>query len=101
MNLCKEAFVRFNFVYGSFRNEFQEDVPYSVDGFLKESPDIVNFYSKPLVDRIGRDRLLSSPAFKVEELENGGIMLLVCPGPFGFDDLERVGYHLGYKGYKG
>lgn len=101
VDLCKDAFIRFNFVYGSFRNECQEDVPYSVNDFLKESPDIVNFYSRPVVDRIGRDRILSAPAFKVEELENGGIMLLVCPSPSGYDDLERVGYHLGYKGYTG
>ena len=63
----------------------------------KELPDIVNFYSKPIVDKIGREKLLSAPARKVEELENGGIMLLVCTEQLGCpDELDRVRLHLGY-----
>lgn len=101
IKLCKMVFVKFNFIYGSFRNEYQDDAPYSIGNFLKESPDIVNFYSKLLVDMIGRDKLLSTPAYKVEELENGNVMLMICATPTGCEDLEKAGYHLGFNGYTG
>ena len=78
MDLCKELFVRFNLSHGAFRSEYENSVPSNKKDFLKEKPNIVNFYSKPFVDQIGRDILLSSPAFKVEELDNGGVMLIVC-----------------------
>ncbi|KCZ72635.1 hypothetical protein ANME2D_01066 [Candidatus Methanoperedens nitroreducens] len=101
INLCKEVFDRFNFVHGAFRSEYQDDIPFNEEDFLKVLPDIVNFYSKPLVDKIGREKLLSAPARKVEQLENGGIMLLVCilhPEQLGCpDELDSVRLHLGYE----
>ncbi len=97
INLCKDTFVRFNFVYGIFRSEYQAYIPSNEENFLKILPDIVNFYSKPLVDEIGHKKLISTPARKVEELENGGIMLLVCTNILGCpDELDRANNHLGY-----
>ena len=97
INMCKEVFVRFNFSYGAFRIENVSDVPHDRGDFLKEKPNIVNFYSKSLVDKIGREKLLSTPAFKVEELENGGVMLIVCTKVIGCpDEMNRVWEHLGY-----
>ena len=78
VNLCKEVFVRLDLSHGAFRSEYEDSVPADKKDFLKEKPNIVNFYSKPLVDEIGREKLLSTPAFKVEELDNGGVMLIVC-----------------------
>lgn len=97
IKLCKEVFERFNFVFGAFRSQYQDSIPFNDDDFLKKTPDIVNFYSKPLADKLGREKLLSAPAKKVEELENGGIMLLVCTEQLGCpDELDRVRHHLGY-----
>ncbi|ETA67555.1 hypothetical protein MettiDRAFT_0982 [Methanolobus tindarius DSM 2278] len=97
MDLCKELFVRFNLSHGAFRNEYEDSVPSNKKDFLKEKPNIVSFYSKPFVDQIGRDILLSSPAFKVEELENGGVMLIVCTDVLWCsDEMDRVREHLGY-----
>ena len=97
INLCKEVFDRLNFVHGAFRSQYQDSIPFNEEDFLKELPDIANFYSKPLVDKIGREKLLSAPATKVEELENDGIMLLVCTEQVGCpDELEGVRSHLGY-----
>lgn len=98
INLCKEVFEIFNFSFGAFRDENTDDIPHSEEDFLKVMPDIVNFYSKPLVDKIGREKLLSAPAKKVEELENGGIMLLVCTNQLGCpDEFDQVINHLGYR----
>lgn len=101
VNLCKDIFVRFNFAYGSLRNDFEEPISLDVNEFLKELPNYVNFYSRPLVDRIGREKLLSAPAEKVEELENGGVMIVVCAlyaWGIGYPDkLEKLWSHLGYK----
>ena len=97
MNLCKEVFDRLNFVHGAFRSQYQDSIPFNEEDFLKVLPDIVNFYSKSLVDKIGREKLLSAPAKQVEELENGGIMLLACTNQLGCpDELDRVRNHLGY-----
>ncbi|MDW7777375.1 MAG: hypothetical protein SCH39_13705, partial [Methanosarcinales archaeon] len=80
-----------------FRSQYQDDIPFNKEDFLKALPDIVNFYSKPLVDKIGREKLLSAPAKKVEELENGGIMLLICTNQLGCpDEFDQVINHLGY-----
>ena len=97
INLCKEVFEKFNFAFGAYRNEYMDEIPFNEEDFLKELPDIANFYSKPLVDKIGREKLLSAPATKVEELENGGLMLLVCTEQLGCpDELDGVWRHLGY-----
>jgi hypothetical protein len=82
-NLCKDIFVKFNFKYGASRSQFEGNIPLIEEDFLKVRPNIVNFYSKPLVDKMGREKLLSTPAFKVEEIENGGVMLIVCTEPLG------------------
>ena len=97
INLCKELFVRFNYSYGAFRSEYEYDFPFNKEDVLKEKPNIVNFYSKPLVDEIGREKLLSAPAFKVEELENGGIMLIMCTNVLGCENNDAVLEHLGYS----
>lgn len=98
VKLCKEVFNSFNFVYGAYRMGIHERIPLNSDEFLYERPTNVNFYSKPLVDKIGREKLLSTPAYKVEELRNGGVMLLACQEPWWcYDELNKVWHHLGYK----
>jgi hypothetical protein len=97
MDLCKEIFLKFNFSYGAFRSQYQPVIPSDEREFLKEKPNVVNFYSKSMVDVIGREKLLSTPAVKVEELENGGVMLIICTEAIGCpDELRMVWKHLGY-----
>jgi hypothetical protein len=99
VNLCKVLFERFNFPYGSYRDEDNDNIPDNKDDLLPWL-DIVNFFSKPLVDKIGRKRLLTAPAKQVVLCSNGGVMLLVCSmyeGIYGCpDEIERVYNHL-YK----
>lgn len=101
VNLCKDVFVRFNLAYGSLRDEYEDPIPLDVDAFLKEEPNYVNFYSKPLVDKIGREKLLSAPVYKVEALENGGIMLVVCAlydDQIGcLNEIRKLWSYLGYR----
>lgn len=97
VNLCKEIFVKFQFAYGSFKGKDQF-IPTTVNSFLETPPDIVTFYSKSIVDRIGSKRLLSAPVRMVESLENGNVMLLVCTNPVGCpDEVWRLWHHLGYR----
>ena len=42
----------------------------------------LTFYSREMVEQIGRERLLTAPVYRVEELENGGIMLQLHEHPF-------------------
>jgi len=52
--------------------------------------DIVwlNVFGKPYVDLIGRDKLLSCPCYKVEELSNGAIVIQVSETPYDFGTQE-------------
>jgi len=58
----------------------------------------MTFYGPNVVEEIGRDKLLCAPVYKVEELENGGILLMLGEQPF-FPHPKRyraaVGKHLG------
>lgn len=41
-----------------------------------------NFFGPEYVEMWGRDRLLSAPCYKVEELRDGGMMILLSKSPF-------------------
>lgn len=45
----------------------------------------LNLLGKEMVDRMGRQRVLSTPAFQLEELPDGAVLLLTSPAPAGFD----------------
>ncbi|RYZ44233.1 MAG: hypothetical protein EOO71_00110 [Myxococcaceae bacterium] len=51
----------------------------------------LNVFSPKLVESVGRERMLSTPAYKVEELPNGSILLVTRPTPADFaSDEARV-----------
>lgn len=62
---------------------------------------LVNYYGPEFVAKLGRERLLSAPAWRVKPLDDGGIML--APNPIVSDDpftprpygLKQVAQHLG------
>lgn len=77
VQLCREAFVRFQFVYGSYRTEYDGSLPLDRESILRLDPRRITFYSADLVEALGREYVLDAPAERVEELDNGGVLLLL------------------------
>ncbi|HLL51952.1 MAG TPA: hypothetical protein VK447_00315, partial [Myxococcaceae bacterium] len=51
----------------------------------------LNVFGNELVDTMGRERVLSTPAVQLEELPDGGVFLLIRPTPADYDsDAARV-----------
>jgi len=48
----------------------------------------LNVFGKELVDTMGRDRVLSTPAAQLEVLPHGGVFLLIRPTPADYDSEE-------------
>jgi len=48
----------------------------------------LNVFGKELVDTMGRERVLSTPAAQLEELPHGGVFLLIRPTPADYDSEE-------------
>jgi hypothetical protein len=71
---------------------------------LKIEPNIywLNFYGPELIKKFGKEKLLSIPAYKVEELK-GGVMFLKSPLPFEYEASKRtykeICEHFGWKTY--
>lgn len=62
----------------------------------------LNVFSSTAIDQLGRDHILSAPAWDVEELENGRIMVVISDNPVhpseAWQDAgRRVGEHLSLK----
>jgi hypothetical protein len=67
-----------------------------LDGPL-EFIDWYQYIGPRIVERMGRDRLLASPAFRMTTLESGAIVMQLATGPW--DDFSRtkVADHLGIR----
>ena len=85
VNLCKDVFEKFNLSYGVYKDEYHDYISLNDSDLPIEASSIINFYSKSLVDKIGRETLLSTSAQVIEELENGGLMI-IKKEPEWFDD---------------
>lgn len=48
----------------------------------------LNLYGRELVERLGRERVLSTPAWHLEELPHGSVLFLTRPTPADFDSEE-------------
>lgn len=76
-------------------------------GLTEHLPGIywANFFGPIYVEFFGREKLLSAPAYKVEELPEGGILLLTSASPLDWDnpetkEIERaVVEHLGKEAF--
>ena len=67
---------------------------------LKEQLYWVNFYGPTMAKRIGKQKLLSAPAYQVEGLKDGGILLRLMESWGDLNILKRkiaVAKHLGFK----
>jgi hypothetical protein len=40
-----------------------------------------NYFGPDYVERLGRDKLLSAPSYKIKQLSDGGLLLLTAPSP--------------------
>jgi len=62
----------------------------------------VSFFSPERVKEIGRERILSAPAYKIEKLKDGSIMLLATKnqGDAGHEIRKEIAKHLGLKHHK-
>jgi len=89
IDLCTTTFERLDFVYGSYRNEYQEQIPTTPDEILNEPAQIITFFSGGIADEVGRGRLLSASAQEVRELNSGGVLLVACTDPQGCPDELR------------
>ena len=82
---------------------FLETYDYIMSLKQKDPRDYVyglTFYSREMVETIGRERLLSAPVYQVEELENGGIMLQLQENPIAIINWQfrkKIMNHLGLK----
>jgi len=69
---------------------------------LKVEPHIyrLNFYGPELIKKFGKRKLLSMPAYGVEELDEG-VMFLGSPLPlnFGTESYKKISDHFGWKIY--
>lgn len=81
IELTKELYYRLNpeRVFSHYLND-PIHLPPS-DEELSELITGINIFSPKLVKKIGREKLLSSQVYKVEELKDGGILLLRAQNP--------------------
>lgn len=59
-----------------------------------------NFFGPAYVDKIGRDKILTAPAWAIEELSDGGILYVLASCPGLAEDhvpVEKVKAHFGVK----
>jgi hypothetical protein len=48
-----------------------------------------NFYSKDIVEVIGKEKFLKSGAWRIEELSDGGMLVVLTPNPRPFVDSKE------------
>lgn len=77
-SLAGDLFGRFDFRYGAYTNEHEPVVPIDWDEILTDHPRAITLYSPELVEDVGRQKLLATPARRVRELDDGGVQLDVC-----------------------
>ncbi|MBW1784899.1 MAG: hypothetical protein JRL30_29670 [Deltaproteobacteria bacterium] len=94
----KKIFAELNPVFGYFDTY---DYVYSMK--QKDPRQYVfglTFYGKEMVEQIGKEKILSAPAYKVEEFPHGGIMLQIHENPVCYIDWphrRKIISHLGLK----
>jgi hypothetical protein len=82
-NLLKELIVSFNSFYG-YISDFKIEESQHVTGTIEtRMPGIFwcNFFGKVYVDFFGKDKMLSAPWYKTEELDQNGIITYLTEEP--------------------
>ena len=95
VDLAADLFCQFSFDYGAYTNEYSRSIPANWEEIAAHHPQMVTLYSKKIIDHIGRQKLLKTPALEVRELQNGSILLIVCSDPMGgCPELEIAKNHI-------
>lgn len=83
--------------FGLFSGSVESIAKEAVAALELQDLEWMNFYGRPYVERLGLDRLLSAPAWGVEFLASGGVMVALAPDIAGVsrDAAEAVADHLG------
>lgn len=94
-SLAGDLFERFDFRYGTYTNEHEPVVPIDWDEIRTHHPRAITLYPPRLVEEIGRERLLATPARRTREFDDGGVQLDVCATTSGAcPELEAAREHL-------
>lgn len=93
--LCNQL----DILYAAYESEHAPSTPSDPESILAAELERVTYYGPELVDELGRDRLRSTPAYEIDEFDDGGIFLRICAEPFGWcDRLKRARTHLAESG---
>lgn len=94
VNLVRGIASRFPTCYGNAHSSTDYYMDYKKDnhhlGYPKSIETVcwLNLYGSRLVEQLGRERVLSTPAYHLEELPHGSILFLTRPTPADFDSEE-------------
>jgi hypothetical protein len=82
---------------GLFNRETEPVAAADVAAVALQSLEWLNVYGEPYVQRLGRERLLTTPAWRADVLAGGGVAVVLGRHPFGVDrrEAEAVAAHLG------
>ena len=56
-------------------------------------------FSPPVVETYGRETLLDAPAYHVEELTDGSVLIITDEDPYSPSEYENVADHIGIESY--
>lgn len=94
MELVETVCRRFGIYHAAFRWEDYSSPPVEPEDIVSDELQRVAYYSNDIVEMIGREHLLSTPAYRITEHEDGGVFLIIDP-EFGFSEqLETAQEHL-------
>lgn len=76
-NFVRDAKIIYDIIHPDYGFSYltEASAPTITEKELKESIFWVNFYGPAMAERIGKQKLLTAPAYKVEELKDGGVFL--------------------------
>lgn len=94
-DVAAELCERFDVRYAAYRNEHESTTDPTGDELTGDAIKRVTYLGSDLVERIGREKLLSTPAHEIREFDSGGVFLIATPEPRGDrESVERAREHL-------
>lgn len=85
IDLCTVVFERLELDYGRYVDEYSTPLSSKGSDCLLQLIQPITYFSDDYVEKMSRQRLLSSPVDRVTELEGGGILLDINQSPYGAD----------------
>ncbi len=84
-NLVKDSITVYNAIHPIAGSNCWDNDPSTVTLNPTSAEHItwLTFFGPELVKKFGREKLLSAPAYKIEQFSDGGILLMSGPTPFG------------------